>query len=218
MKSNGITCADTDEGDLEARYAAGLLAHDEVEAFEEHFFGCDRCWTMVQRAVEIRAIESRAIESGVAHRGAAQAEIARRAPARRNTGALRWLAVAAVATIIVAGTWSVDAWRRPVADTIAMRGPVDSLHVVTQTRGMTLIASWARAPEASSYRVRLYSESGTVLHHREMTDTIVTLTAASLPKIAPGTALYWEIQALNRTRQVVARSGLRAVRFPTLVK
>ena len=208
MKSDGITCADTDEGELEARYAAGLLAHDEAEAFEEHYFACDRCWTMVQRTVEIRAVEGRA----------APAPIARSAPVRRNARAPRWLALAAAAAIIIAGTWRIDAWRRPGAETIAMRGPVDSLHVVTQTRGMTLIASWARAAEASSYRVRLYSESGTVLHHREVTDTTITLAAASLPRIAPGTILYWEVQAITRTRQVVARSGLRAVRFPTLAR
>lgn len=77
-----------------------------------------------------------------------------------------------------------------------------------------LIASWERTPEASSYRVRLYSAGGTVLHQREVTDTTVALAAASLPNVAPDAPLYWEIQALNRVRQVLARSGLRAVRFP----
>lgn len=225
MRSNAITCADVDDGDLESRYAAGELSEDEAEAVEEHFFACDRCWTLVQRAVEIRAVEgaagksaveSRSNEKGVAHRGTAPAPIARRAPAWRNPRNSRWLALAAAATIIVVGTWRIDAWRRVGSETVAMRGPTDSLHVVTETRGTTLIASWARAAEATSYRVRLYSASGTVLHRREVTDTSITLAAATLPKTAPGASVYWEIQAINRTRQVVARSGLHAVQFPRL--
>lgn len=200
MRSNAITCADTDQGDLEARYAAGVLSDNEAEAFEQHLFECERCWTMVQRAVEIRAVETRIS----------------RGPARRNNRATRWLAIAAAATIVVAGTLTFDAWRRQGSEPIAMRGPTDSLHVVTQTRGTTLTASWERAPEATSYRVRLYSASGTLLHNREVTDTSISLPAASLRATAPGTALYWEIQAINRMRQVVARSGLRAILFPNL--
>lgn len=203
MRSSKFTCADTDERDLEARYAAGQLSSDDAEAFEEHFFACDRCWSLVQRAVEIRAAQGRA----------ARTVRPPRSPAWRSYRVSRWLTLAAAATI-VAGIWRAGALRDPGSETVAMRGPTDSLHVVTGTRGATLIASWARAIEASSYRVRLYSASGTLLHQRELTDTTIAVAASSLPKTSPGTDLYWEIQAINRSRQVVARSGLRAVRFP----
>lgn len=225
MRSNAITCAHVDEGDFETRYAAGQLAENEAEAFEEHYFACDRCWVLVQRAVEIRAAEgtegksavvSTSLERKVAHGGATRSPVVPRTAAWRNPRASRWLALAAAATIIVVGTWRIDAWRRPGSETVAMRGPTDSLHIVTETRGTTLIASWARATEATSYRVRLYAASGAVLHRREVTDTSITLAAATLPTTAPGAFVYWDIQALSRTRQVVARSGLRAVRFPGL--
>jgi len=218
MKSSGITCADTDEGHLEARYAAGALPDDEAEAFEAHFFACDRCWMLVQRAIEVRAVESRAAKGSVASAQTTAGIRPLGAPRRRDFGAARWLALAAGITLLAVGTWRVDAWRQPAPQTVAMRGPTDSLHVVTQTRGTTLIATWVRATEASSYRVRLYSASGTVLHQREVTDTTVSLAAASLPQTAPGAAMFWEIQAMNRMRQVIARSGLREVRFPRLGK
>lgn len=207
MRASEFTCTDTDEGDLEARYAAGQLSADDAEAFEEHFFACDRCWSLVQRAIEIRA----------AHGRVAGTVRAPRAPTWRSNRVPRWLTLAAAATIVV-GIWRVDAWRRPGSETVAMRGPTDSLHVVTGTRGATLIASWARAIEASTYRVRLYSASGTLLHQRELSDTTIAVAASSLRKTSPDTQLYWEIQAINRSRQVVARSGLRAVRFPRLGK
>ena len=227
MGSNHITCADTDEGDLDARYAAGELAGNVTEAFEEHYFACDRCWAMVQHAIEIRAAESGAVVSGSneirsIQRGAARGDapplsLANRAPARRNIGATRWLALAAAATIVlVVGTWHADPWRRPGPAPVAMRGSTDSLHVETSIRGTTLVANWARAREATNYQVRLYTAGGTVLHQRELPDTIIAVAASSVAGVAPGTALYWEVQALNRTRQVVARSGLRATRYPRL--
>lgn len=212
MKRNETTCADTDDGDLDARYAAGELSDGEAELFEEHFFACERCWSLVQRAVQIRAVESRAVEIRAVAARAPEVTVSR---APRFTRASRWSALAAAAVVVfVVGTWRAERWQRPDHAALAMRGSEDSLHVVTQTRGMTLVASWARAREASSYRVRLYSASGNVLHQREVTDTTSSVASASLPNTAPGAALYWEIQALNRTRQVVMRSGLREVRFP----
>lgn len=216
MKSSGITCADADEGDFEARYAAGDLSDDETEAFEAHFFACDRCWMLAQRAIEVRAVESRAANRTMAPARTTANITPRNAPRPPDFGSARWLALAAGITLLAVGTWRVDVWRRPAPATVAMRGPTDSLHVITQTRGTTLIAIWVRATEASSYRVRLYSAGGTVLHQREVTDTTVSLAAASLPKTAPGAALFWEIQAMNRMRHVIARSGLREVRFPRL--
>jgi CHAT domain-containing protein len=38
-----------------SRYVGQKLNPEEAEAFEEHYFGCDRCWEEVQRATEVRA-------------------------------------------------------------------------------------------------------------------------------------------------------------------
>lgn len=204
MRPGGITCADSEERDLDARYASGQLAEAEAEAFEEHFFGCDHCWTRVQRAVEIRAVEGEAARTATPIH----------ASARSNFAPSRWMALAAAATLLIVGTLSTDAWRRPGMEPVAMRGATDSLNVVTSIRGTSLVAAWKPASEASSYRARLYSADGKVLYQRETADTTVAVAAASLRHTTPGAMLYWEIQALNRTRQVVARSGLRPLRFP----
>jgi hypothetical protein len=202
MKRKETTCADTDEGDLDARYAARELSDAEAESFEAHYFACERCWSMVQRAVEIRAV-------------AVRTPAARVGGTTSSTGPWRSVALAAAAAIVlVVGTWRIEAWRRPDPAVLAMRSAEDSLHLLTQTRGSTLLASWARSAGASSYRARLYSTSGRVLHQREVTDTTIAVTRASLPDVAPGAALYWEIEALDRTRRVVMRSGLRQVHFP----
>lgn len=208
MRAGGITCADTEERDLDARYASAQLAEAEAEGFEEHFFGCDHCWTRVQRAVEIRAVEGEA----------AGKTTPIRATARRNFSASHWMALAAAATLLIVGTLSVDAWRRPGTEPVAMRSATDSLNVVISIRGMTLVATWQPAAEATSYRARLYSADGKVLYQREIPDTTIAVAAPSLRQVSPGAMVYWEIQALNRTREVVARSGLRPVRFPAAGK
>jgi CHAT domain-containing protein len=38
-----------------SRYVTEQLPEAEAEAFEKHYFGCERCWNEVQRATEIRA-------------------------------------------------------------------------------------------------------------------------------------------------------------------
>lgn len=204
MERSETICAVTDNSDLDARYAAGELSETEAESFEEHFMACERCWSLVQRAVEIRAVAGRV----------PVARVEQVSPYGRPS---RWLALAAAAAIVfVVGTWQTDAWRRPLDPGLALRGNEDSLRVVARTQGTTLVVSWDATRLASSYRVRLYSATGTVLHQREVSDTTLSIRAESLPAVPPGTVLFWEVQALDRTRQVVLRSGLREVRLPRL--
>jgi CHAT domain-containing protein/tetratricopeptide (TPR) repeat protein len=53
--SRVFDCAAVEDQDLVSRYLARKLSPEEAEAFEEHYFGCDRCWAEVQRATELRA-------------------------------------------------------------------------------------------------------------------------------------------------------------------
>jgi CHAT domain-containing protein len=50
-----LDCTRVEENDVVSRYVTRKLAPEEAEAFEEHYFGCDRCWSEVQRATELRA-------------------------------------------------------------------------------------------------------------------------------------------------------------------
>jgi CHAT domain-containing protein len=55
--------ASIEEHDLVSRYIGQKLSPEEAEAFEEHYFGCDRCWEEVQAATEVRAALSGKVAS-----------------------------------------------------------------------------------------------------------------------------------------------------------
>jgi CHAT domain-containing protein/tetratricopeptide (TPR) repeat protein len=50
-----LDCNSVEEQDLVSQYVGQKLSPEEAEAFEEHYFGCDRCWAEVQAATEVRA-------------------------------------------------------------------------------------------------------------------------------------------------------------------
>ena len=50
-----VDCPGTGERDVAVLYLAGKLPEDEAEAFEAHYFECERCWEEVQRGSELRA-------------------------------------------------------------------------------------------------------------------------------------------------------------------
>jgi CHAT domain-containing protein/Tfp pilus assembly protein PilF len=50
-----LDCNSVEEQDLVSQYVGRKLSSEEAEAFEEHYFGCDRCWAEVQAATELRA-------------------------------------------------------------------------------------------------------------------------------------------------------------------
>jgi CHAT domain-containing protein len=53
--SKTLDCASIEEQDLVSRYVGRKLSPEEAEAFEEHYFACDRCWAEVQQGTEVRA-------------------------------------------------------------------------------------------------------------------------------------------------------------------
>ena len=53
--SKTFDCAFVEEQDVVSRYVGRKLSPEEAEAFEEHYFSCERCWAEVQAATELRA-------------------------------------------------------------------------------------------------------------------------------------------------------------------
>jgi CHAT domain-containing protein/tetratricopeptide (TPR) repeat protein len=94
--SKVFDCTAVEEQDLVSRYVTRKLSPEESEAFEEHYFGCDRCWSEVQRATELRA----ALESG-AGLGQKPDEALKSAPVIRGPWRT-WVPLAAAAGIAVA--------------------------------------------------------------------------------------------------------------------
>lgn len=227
METRQLTCAEIDRDDLGERYLAGRLSEPDAESFEAHYFECERCWSAVSRALEVRAAEA-SVEpfSTVAPAPRTDARVPRsrndlavavpssgRPERRRVAAPLRWGALAAAASLLLA----VSLWRpsgEPDARAPApVRGVTDTLHVVAGVANGELEATWRPARDAERYRARLLTSNARLLLERETADTTVSVRIDALGAEATDT-VYWDVHALDRLLRVTARSGLVAVRLP----
>ena len=183
-----------------ALYAGEKLSAEATEAFEGHYFGCDRCWNEVQRATEIRAS-------------------ARQVTAQSGDGTVvrgpwsNWRALAAAAALAfgVLGAWQ---WLRPSAPPVEplIRGGSDSPLAVQVERdaagGVTL--NWKADPEARIYVVEILQSDGFSLFKQEAAGTKLRLDPSLLSRGA-GKQLFARIEAQDAMGQVVAKSALQPV-------
>ena len=195
MSEQPMTCEFVDQHELDRRYVAGRLSDAEAAGFEAHFFGCDRCWSLVKGGTGIR--------SALTDRGAIPT--ARRRP--------WWLPLAIAAGLggVALGTWRVIESGNFV-DGDAIRGAGDSLAVRTELATGVWRAAWPAVPDAASYRVRVFAEAGRLLVTREVADTSLVLSADSLAIAGGGSPLYLEVEGFNVLRRPVARSPLILLR------
>ncbi len=202
MSLNEITCALVDEGELDTRYLAGSLSEEEAEAFEAHFFGCERCWELVHQGL--------AVQSAFHADPPARSPAISATPARANR---RWwgLAAAAAVAAVAFGMWWTGFQPQPSLPEDVFRGESTALLVVATSDSADLTASWPRVTGADVYRVRLYGADGSMAIERETPDTSVSVP---LDSIAAGrdAGVFWQVQALDRLRNSVGMSDLiRAV-------
>jgi hypothetical protein len=214
MEPTRITCTRVDEEDLDARYLAGALSEEEAEAFEEHYFGCDRCWAAVQLGLDVRAAAPPGTDRTVEPRPLTVARGAepRPAPVARP----RWwpLAIAASVAVLAVGVWQWGG-RSPVTPAgDGLRGPADSIHAVASFRGRTLVLSWQPAPSADRYAVRLQKRDATVVVERLVGDTSFAIPRDSLSGVADRERVFWEVRALDALRRTIARSRLVPTEVP----
>ncbi len=197
MSRNEITCELVDERDLDTRYLAGRLNPEEAEGFEAHFFGCERCWGLVQQGQAVRiALRSDAPVSQLA------------APGSRHgkTGRRWWgLAAAAAVAAVVLGTWWTGEGSDPAPTEDVFRGGDTVFVVAASAARSTLQAAWPRLENADLYRVRLYAADGTLIAQRELVDTSIVLQRDSIP-LPPQASAFWEVQALDPLRRPIGRS------------
>jgi anti-sigma factor RsiW len=196
MDNQRMTCERVDREDLDTRYLAAQLTEAEAEAFEAHYFECDRCWELVHRGVEVRS----------AGRPAATVKVLPASPRQWRRWMLVPLAAAAVALLWVATRRTSEP---PAGSDTTVRGGAgtDSLLVVVGPAGSNVGATWSGVADAASYQVRLFDASGALLWERRIADTAVSIPRDSIPGISPG-SLYWQIQALDLIGAAVARSAL----------
>ncbi len=183
MASAGLTCSEVERDELDLKYLRGQLSPEQAEAFEAHYFGCDRCWELVHGGAQVRATR----------------------PARPRRLPLPWPVLAAA---VLLGAVGIGLWRlqrpNPPPDT-ERAGSSGALLVRVSTGAATLAVSWSPLPGAASYRVRLFAPDGAVLSEREVADTTLSLTRDSVTATGP---LFWQVQALDRLGGELARSAL----------
>src|SRR5687768_12760419 len=118
MEQPRISCTRVEEEDLDARYLAGTLSDEEAEAFEEHYFACDRCWSNVQLGRDIRAASDRRTAPAPA------LEVQHGGPVRtRAVSRSRWMpvAIAAAMALVAVGLWQRTDGLPPIADSDPLR-------------------------------------------------------------------------------------------------
>jgi hypothetical protein len=186
MDEKPLTCELVDQNDLDRRYLEGRLSEAEAAAFEEHFFGCDRCWQLVKGGAGVRA----GLRPGSAR------------PVSLSRAWWKPFAIAAGIALVSFGAWRLffPASTVPVD---GMRGTEDSLSVRPTYSAGTWHLVWPANPEATSYRVRVSAPDGRLLFSRETSGTSLDIAADSLPP-----SLYLDVQGFDDLRQPVTRSPL----------
>ena len=166
------------------RYALGRLPDQQAEAVEEHYFGCDRCWSEIERTVEVRASFDDTAAAG------------RSTTPRRL---LQGLAMAAVIAIAALGLWL---WTPPAGDGEILRGGEGGFELSVGSSEGTWTVEWAAVPGAASYLLEVTTRDGQSLLSLETVQPKADLT---LPEGTRGVT-YWKVQALDTMRQTVERS------------
>jgi putative zinc finger protein len=174
------------DDDTASRYVAGTLPATEAEAFEEHYFGCSRCWD------EVRA-------------GTAVRDALRKTPVLpRAATPMRWAGLAAAAVlIIIAATLIVPRLDRRDVD--VERGAGREIVVAVKRAADELHASWPAVSNAARYEVLLQNIEGETLHRAIGTRPQITV------KTPPGD-VFLTVSAVDRDGEEIARS--RPVRAP----
>lgn len=207
MSRDEITCEIVDGGDLDTRYLAGKLSPEGAEAFEAHFFGCERCWGLVHQGLAVRS----AFQPDASLAGSSSRPVSHQPSAAR-----RWWGLAAAAGIatVAFGVWGVGSRSEDPKPEDVLRGDRAPFVLVPAADPAALTATWPRVTDADVYRVRLYAPDGTLEMERELSDTTVVLVRDSLQMLAGG-EVFWEVQALDRLRNPIARSELTRVVLPS---
>ncbi len=198
MPIDELTCAQADGADYDTRYLAGSLSDLEAERFEAHYFGCDRCWTLVRSASEARAGML-----GESRRTGTQRRWVLWAPAM----------AASIAAVVIGGSlWLRPHGRAGVTASQIERGALSGGGVTLTVAGDAVFVRWPRVANAVIYRLRLYTAQGALLYERDVRDTSAVVRLSSLP--ARPALSYWSVEALGASREVLSHTPLVPLRLP----
>ena len=173
-------CDRVDREDVVSSYLSDRISTDEAEAFERHYFGCDRCWSEVQRAIEIRA----ALQPAVGEAPASPLKVPKPRPVVRRKP---WPWIAAAATVVLAAAlWRVNwppAPEAPASDGVSsnVAAPVSPPLVATPAPASVPPPKQAPVPVPPDV-LRNPTDSGFRVQATRMSDGGVRLQWPAQPK------------------------------------
>jgi len=190
--STFAVCPYENELEIRSLYLAGKLPDKDAEAFEAHYFICERCAEAVEMGAKLRM----ALENVPVHAAPAPA------PAART-----WLPLAAAAAIalVAAGIWIA---RRPaeLPDRTVLRGGLTrdfAVRVETRPNGATE-ASWLPPPGATAYVVRVVRPDGLEIWKTQTHEPHAAIPLSELTSAGPVEKLLVEVEALDARGRVIS--------------
>ena len=190
--STFAVCPYENELEIRSLYLAGKLPAKDAEAFEAHYFICERCAEAVEMGAKLRM----ALENVPVHAAPASA------PAART-----WLPLAAAAAIalVAAGIWIA---RRPaeLPDRTVLRGGLTrdfAVRVETRPNGSTE-ASWLPPQGATAYVVRVVRPDGLEIWKTETREPHAAIPLSELTSAGPVEKLLVEVEALDARGRVIS--------------
>jgi hypothetical protein len=190
-----VDCDWIEQNDAVSRYVGGRLGDGEIEGFETHCLTCERCWSELRAAVELRH--------------AAGVEFVA-PPVRPRSDRNLWPLLAAAAALAVMAVGLRDLTRRTEEvprETTYRSAAVPVLALVVRPSGPgELEISWTPVADADSYALEILSSDGSTVLERETRTTSFRLDAASLPEAAPGNPFFATVEARDSMQQLLARS------------
>jgi hypothetical protein len=226
-----IDCPYIDREDQVLSYLSNKLPPKEAEAFERHYFECDRCWHEVQRALELRAAIARASARPVT------------VVPTRTTRAMPWRWLAAAAMVVFGLSLWQFAFRTqspgqpiasqpspsvtaPVAPTPSASEPaakpapqsVQSEPVLRSPSGATLLPrattdtnggmriEWTGHNRAARYILNVFAQDGTPVASRQSNEAAITLEPAVFAKRRINERLFARVDAVDALGVVIGSS------------
>jgi hypothetical protein len=196
------------------------------QAEREHLAVCARC--QAERALWQEFTDSVPSPGDGAAVQWIAAEVRRRRAAagpKRKVVWGRWLSpaasfrwAAAAAAIVLAAGIGYLAWDREPAlsstsgDAVYRSARVEAIAPMGDLQGAPRELSWVAVRQAVRYDVRVLEVDRSVVWSTASTTPHISLPAAVIARCVPGRSMLWEVDALDQSGSVIARSGTQRFR------
>jgi len=213
MGTESLDCRAVEEGDLIEAYLRETLAPEEIEAFERHYLGCDRCAAELALTLEVRAtLRSERAAKPIEGRSTERSAAVRASWAWRALTAAASLGFVALGLSVVLPRARVEPAPAGASatPTPVWRGAGVPLEVAaSRAPDGAVVLSWAAVPAARTYVVRILAADATTLLEQETPATRLVLEPARLA--AAKAPLRVRIKAMSPLGYAVAQSEPVAV-------